>query len=149
MHAPIIYSHVIFYRIVFDFTSLQQQLISIKGESESRSQHIEFCNLKISHLSEDVKRKEAELVRLKNELQSYEQVYGTPEQLLELFELDHQVAELERKLQEAEDQKQQLELERDTASEEVKAMKDFVILLHTQLGKNLNNNQPQGKGAWD
>ena len=98
-------------------------------------QLIESCNLNISHLSEEVKQKEATLAQLKSELQSYEQVYGTPEQLLELLELEPQVAELQRRLQEAEDQKQQLELERDAAIEEVEAMQNFVTLLHVQLGK--------------
>ena len=115
-------------------TFLQHQLISIKEESESRLRHIESCNLNISHLSEEVKQKEATLAQLKRELQSYEQTYGTPEQLLELLELEPHVAELERKLQEAEDQKQLLELEREAAFEEVEAMRNFVTLLHVQLG---------------
>ena len=119
-------------------TSLQQQLISMKEESESRLQHIESCNLNISCLSEEVKQKEATVAQLKSELQSYEQVYGTPEQLLELLELEPQIAELERKLQEAENQKQQLELEREAAIEEVESIQKFVTLLHMQLGKNLN-----------
>ena len=119
-------------------TFLQHQLISMKEESESRLQHIESCNLNISRLSEEVKQKEATLAQVKSELQSYEQVYGTPEQLLELLELEPQVAELERKLQEAEKQKQLLELEREAANEEVESMQNFVTLLHMQLGKNLN-----------
>ena len=110
----------------------------MKEESESRLQHIESCNLNISRLSEEVKQKEATVAQLKSELQSYEQVYGTPEQLLELLELEPQVAELERKLQEAEEQKQLLELEREAANEEVESMQNFVTLLHMQLGKNLN-----------
>ena len=107
----------------------------MKEESESRLQHIESCNLNISRLSEEVKQKEATLAQVKSELQSYEQVYGTPEQLLELLELEPQVAQLERKLQEVEDQKQLLELEREAANEEVKAMQNFIALLHVQLGK--------------
>ena len=129
---------------------MQHQLVSIKEESESRLQLIESCNLNISHLSEEVKQKEATLAQLKSELQSYEQVYGTPEQLLELLELEPQVAGLECKLQEAEDQKQQLELEREAAFEEVEAMQNFVKLLHVQLGKNLSMESASGveAGGW-
>lgn len=112
----------------------------MKQESESRLQLIESWNLNISRLSEEVKQKEATLAQLKRELQSYEQLVGTPEQLLELLELEPRVAQLECKLQEAEDQKQQLELEREAANEEVEAMRNFVTLLHLQLGKNLSNN---------
>ena len=119
----------------------------MKEESESRLQHIESCNLNISRLSEEVKQKEVTLAQLKRELQSYEQLVGTPEQLLELFELEPQVAELERKLQEAEEQKQLLELEREAAFEEVEGMRNFVTLLHMQLGKNLSNNQEKGAGS--
>ena len=97
-------------------------------------QLIESCNLNISCLSEEVKQKEATLVQLKRELQSYEQVYGTPEQLLELLELEPQVAELERRLQEVEGQKLQLELEKKTACQEVDAMQNFETLLHRLLG---------------
>ena len=60
-------------------------------------QHIEYCELKISHLSKEVKQKEAELVQLNSELQLYEEVHGTPEQLLELLELK---SELKRKREE-------------------------------------------------
>ena len=119
----------------------------MKEESESRLQLIKSCNLNISRLSEEVKQKETTLAQLKSELQSYEQLVGTPEQLLELFELEPQVAELERKLQEAEEQKQLLELEREAAFEEVEGMRNFVTLLHMQLGKNLSNNQGKGAGS--
>jgi len=93
-----------------------------------------------------VKQKEAKLARLKRKLQSYEQVVDSPDHLLELLELGPRVAELERRLQEAEDQKQLLELERDDAVEDVKAMENFENQLHMQLGKDLNNNQLQGRG---
>lgn len=98
-------------------------------------QLIESCNLNISCLSEEVKQKEATLVQLKSKLQSYEQVVGTPEEELELLKLEPQVAELARRLQEAEGQKLQLELEREAAFEEVEAMKKFETLLHVLLGK--------------
>ena len=107
-------------------------------------QLIESCNLNISCLSEEVKQKEATLAQLKRELQSYEEVVDTPDQLLELLELGSRVAELERKLQEAEDQTQQLELEKEAAFEEVEAMQNFVALLHVQFGKNLNNRELRG-----
>ena len=98
-------------------------------------QLIESCSLDISCLSEEVKQKEATLAQLRSKLQSYEQVVGTPDQLLELLELEPQVAELARRLQEAEGQKLQLELEREAAFEEVEAMKNFETLLHVLLGK--------------
>jgi len=124
-----VYSHTSFTE--FLCTCLQQQLTSIKEESESRLQLIESCNLNISRLSEEVEQKEATLAQLKRELQ---QVVGTPDQLLELLELGSRVAELERRLQEAEDQKLQLELEKKTAHQEVDAMQNFVTLLHVLLG---------------
>ena len=98
-------------------------------------QLIESCNLNISCLSEEVKRREATLAQLKSKLQSYEQVVDTPEELLELLELGSRVAELEPRLQEAEDQTQLLELGREAALEEVEAMQNFVALLHVQFGK--------------
>ena len=98
-------------------------------------QLIESCNLNISCLSEEVEQKEATLAQLKRELQSYEEVVDSPEQLLELLELEPQVAELAQRLQEAEGQKLQLELEREAAFEEVEAMKNFETLLHVLLGK--------------
>ena len=107
-------------------------------------QLIESCNLNISCLSEEVEQKEATLAQLKRELQSYEEVFDTPDQLLELLELGPRVAELERKLQEAEDQTQQLELEKEATFEEVEAMQNFVALLHVQFGKNLNNRELRG-----
>ena len=98
-------------------------------------QLVESCNLNISCLSEEVKQKETTVAQLKRELQSYEQVYDSPEQLLELLKLEPQVAELQHKLQETENQKQLLELEREAAFEEVEAMQNFVTLLHNQFGK--------------
>ena len=58
-----------------------------------------------------------------------------PETLSELLKLAPQVAELECRLQEAEYQKLQAELERKAAIEEVEAMQNFVTLLHVQLGE--------------
>ena len=127
------YSHTSFTESLCTF--LQQQLRSIKEESERRLQLIESCNLNISCLSEEVEQKEATLAQLKRELQSYEEVVDSPEQLLELLELEPQVAELAQRLQEAEGQKLQLELEREAAFEEVEAMKNFETLLHVLLGK--------------
>ena len=97
-------------------------------------QLIESCNGSISCLSEEVEQKEATLVQLKSKLQSYEQVIDSPEQLLKLLELGPMVAELERKLQEVEGQKLQLELEKKTACQEVDAMQNFETLLHRLLG---------------
>ena len=69
------------------------------------------------------------------QLQSHEQFATTPETLSELLKLAPQIAELECRLQEAEYQKLQAELEREAAIEEVEAMQNFVALLHVQLGK--------------
>ena len=136
MYVPTVYRHISFFtEALLICTFLQQQLSSIKEESESRLQLVESCNLNISCLSEEVKQKEATVAQLKRELQSYEQVYDTPEQLLELLKLEPQVAELQHKLQETENQKQLLELEREAAFEEVEAMQNFVTLLHNQFGK--------------
>ena len=109
----------------------------MKEESESRLQEIEFCNLKISHLSEEVKQKEATVAQLKSELRSYEQAYGTPEQQLKFLELGAQIAELERRLQELKEQKQQEELDKEAAVREVDAMRRFRKLLREQIGKKL------------
>ena len=45
-----------------------------------------------------------------------------------------QTAELQRRLQEAEYQKQQAELEREIAIKEMEAQKRFQMQLHAQLG---------------
>ena len=68
-------------------------------------------------LSRSLQEEEATMAQLQSELESYRQVAGTPEQLMELL------AELQRKLREAEDQKQQLEL------------------LHVQVGELKNKNK--------
>ena len=75
------------------------------------------------------------MAQLQSKLQSHEQLATTPETLSELLKLAPQVAELECRLQEAEHQKLQAELEREAAIEEVEAMQNFVTLLHVQLGK--------------
>ena len=129
-----IYTYITF-NVHFDF--LQHQLNSMKEESESRLRQIESCNLKISHLSEEVKQKEATVAQLKSELRSYEQAYGTPEQQLKFLELSAQIAELEHRLQEVKEQKQQEELDKETAVREVDAMRKFRKLLHEQIGKKL------------
>ena len=124
------------------FSALQQRLVDIKEESESKSRQIEACEQNISHLSEEVEclshclqQKEATVAELQSKLQSHEQLATTPETLSELLKLAPQIAELERRLQEAEYQKLQAELEREAAIEEVEAMQNFVALLHVQLGK--------------
>ena len=75
------------------------------------------------------------MAQLQSKLQSHEQLATTPETLSELLKLAPQVAKLEHKLQEAEYQKVQAEMEREAAIEEVEAMQNFVALLHVQLGK--------------
>ena len=75
------------------------------------------------------------MAQLQGKIQSHEQLATTPETLSELLKLAPQIAELECRLQEAEYQKLQAELEREAAIEEVEAMQNFVTLLHVQLGK--------------
>ena len=112
----------------------------MKGESKLKSQQIEACNADITHLSEEIQvlsssllEKEAAAVQLQSELQAREQVAGT--QLLTFVKLTTQIAELERKLQEAEEQKQQAELEREATVQEVKAKENFKAHLRAHFGK--------------
>ena len=104
------------------------------------SQRIETCNAGITHLSEKIKvlssslqEKEAAAAQLQSELQKHEQVAST--QLLGFSKLRVQIAELERKLQEAEEQKQQVELERNATVQEMKAKESLKTQLSPQLGK--------------
>ena len=122
--------------------ALQQRLIDIKEESDSKSQQIESCEQNISHLSEEVEsllhclqEKETTVAQLQSKLQSHEQLATTPETLSELLKLAPQIVRLECRLQEAEYQKLQAELERQAAIEEVEAIQNFVTMLHVQLGK--------------
>lgn len=85
-----------------------------------------------------MKQKEATVAQLKSELQSAnEQFHATPEQLLEILELNTQIAELEHRLQEVKEEKQQEELDKEAAVQEVDAMKEFIQLLCEKLGKKL------------
>ena len=112
----------------------------MKEESELKSQQIETCNADISHLSEEIKvlssflqEKEAAAAQLQGKLEKREQVAST--QLLGFIKLRVQIAELECKLQEAEEQKQQAEIERDATVQEMKAKENLKAQLHAQLGK--------------
>jgi len=114
----------------------------MKYESELKSQQIEACNANISHLNNQVealssslREKEVAVAQLESELQTYQQVANTPENLLKSLTLTTQINELEQKLQETEYQKQQAELEKETAVEEMKARQNFELQLHTQLSK--------------
>ena len=114
----------------------------MKCESELKSQEIKTCNANISHLSEEIKtlssslqEKEAAAAQLKSQLQTYQHFAGIPEQLLMLLKSVTQIAELECKLRRAEYQKQQAELEKDAAMQEMKAKEDLKLQLHAQLGK--------------
>ena len=75
------------------------------------------------------------MAQLQSKLQSHEQLATSPENLSELLKLTPQIAELECRLQEAEYQKLQAELERQATIEEVEAIQNFVTMLHVQLGK--------------
>ena len=117
----------------------------MKEESELKSQQIDACNVDITHLSEEVKvlsssllEKEAAAAQLQSELKKcelkqHEQVSST--QLLGFIKLRTQIAELEQRLQEAEEQEQQAELERDATVQEMKAKENLKAQLHAQLGK--------------
>ena len=112
----------------------------MKDESKLKSQQIEACNADIAHLSEEIKvlssfllEKEAAAAQLQSELEKREQVAST--QLLGFIKLRTQIAELERKLQEAEEQKQKAELEREATVQEMKAKENLISQLHAQLGK--------------
>ena len=112
----------------------------MKEESELKSQQIETCNADITHLSEEIKvlssslrEKEAAAAQLQSKLKKREQVAST--QLLGFIKLRTQIAELEHKLLEAEEQKQQAELEREATVQEMKAKENLKAQLQAQLGK--------------
>ena len=75
------------------------------------------------------------MAQLQSKLHSHDQLATTPETLSELLKLAPQIARLECRLEEAEYQKLQAELERQAAIEEVEAIQNFVTMLHVQLGK--------------
>ena len=112
----------------------------MKEESEQKSQQIETCNADITHLSEEIKvlssslqEKEAAAAQLQSELKKREQVIST--QLLRFIRLRVQIAELERRLQEAEEQKQQVELERNATVQEMKAKESIKAQNYAHLGR--------------
>ena len=105
-----------------------------------KSQRLKDCNADISHLNKEIKvlssslqEKEATAAQLQSKLKKREQVAST--QLLGFIKLRTQIAELERKLQEAEEQKQKAELERDATVQEMKAKENLKAHLHAQLGE--------------
>ena len=75
--------------------------------------------------------KEAVAAQLHSELEKGEQVAST--QLLGFIEL--RVAKLERRLQEAEEQKQKAELGRDAIVREMKSRENLTAQFHAKLGK--------------
>ena len=107
----------------------------MNDETELWSQQIKACNSKITHLGKEI---EALLNSLQEkeataaQPQTYQQATISPEQFLELMA---EVAKLENKLQEAEYQKQQTELERAVLVREMKARKSFKEQLLEQVGK--------------
>ena len=112
----------------------------MKEESEQKSQQIETCNAGITHLSKEIKmlssslqEKKAAAAQLQSELKKREQVVST--QLLGFIRLRVQIAELECKLQEAEEQKQQVELERNATVQEMKAKEKLKQQIHAHLGR--------------
>ena len=107
----------------------------MKEESELKLQRMETSyNANIRHLSEEIEALTSSLQK-KEAAAEHLQVASTPEQLLESLTLMIQIAELERRLQETEYQKQHAESKREAAVREVKARKDFEVRLHAQLGE--------------
>ena len=70
--------------------------------------------------------------QLQNELQ---QAASTPTELSEVLKLTTHIASLQQKLQEMEYQKQQAEMEREAAVQDVEARERFEEQLHAELGK--------------
>ena len=117
----------------------------MKEETELKSQQIETCNADITHLSEEIKalsssllEKEAAAAQLQSELKKCElkkREQVSSAQLLGFIKLRTQIAELEHKLQEAEEQKQQVELERDATVQEMKVKESLIAPLHAHFGR--------------
>ena len=109
----------------------------MKEERELKLQQIEACNADLSEeikvLTSSLQEKEATAAQLQSELEKCEQVAST--QLLELLKLRTQIAELEQRLQEAEEQKQQVELERDATVKEMKVKEKLKAQLHAHFGR--------------
>ena len=112
----------------------------MKDESELKSQQIEACNTHISHLNEKIKvlsrslqEQEAAATQLQSELEKRKQVTST--QLLGFIKLRTQIAELEHRLQEAEEQKLQADLTREATVKEMKAKESLKAQIHAQFGK--------------
>ena len=108
---------------------------------EYKAQHVAACNSCISGLSQEVEtlssslqEKEAAVAQLESELQSY-QAASTPKLLSAVIALTTEIAELKKRLQEAESQRQQSFLEREAAVQEVEAKKKVEMQLHRYLGK--------------
>ena len=112
----------------------------MKEESKLKSQQIETCNAGITHLSEEIKmlssslqEKEAAAAQLQSKLKQREQVAST--QLLGFIKLRVQIVELERKLQEAEEQKQKVGLEREATVQEMKAKESLKAQIHAHASR--------------
>ena len=109
----------------------------MKDESELKSRQIESYNTEISHLTKEIKvlssrlqEIEATAAQLQNKLQTHQQVSST-----QLLGLTTQIAKLEYRLQEAEEQKHQVELEKVTTVQEMNARQSFKVQLYAKLGK--------------
>ena len=84
-------------------------------------------------LSSSLQEKEATAAQLQSELKKSQQVASA--QLLGFIKLRSQIAELQHRLQEVEEQKQQAELEREATVQEMKAKENLKAQLRAQLGK--------------
>ena len=87
----------------------------------------------IQVLSGSLQEKEAAATQLQSKLEKCQQVAST--QLLEFIRLNDKIAELECRLHETVEQKQQAELERDTTVQEMKAKESLKAQIHAHLGK--------------
>ena len=104
---------------------------------EYKSQQIETCDLRISHLTKQVEalahslhEKETTATHLQ-----FQQVTTTPERLSKIITLTTQIAELKQSLQEVEYQKQLVVMEREAAVQDMEAKQKVELQLHKHLGK--------------
>ena len=89
-------------------------------------------------MSSFLQKKEATVAQLESELQSYKTAASNLKQLSDVITLTTEIAELKQKLQKTTFQKQQNTLKRETAVQEVEAMKEVELQLHRHLSKLKN-----------
>ena len=102
---------------------------------DTTKEELKYKSQQIEVLSSSLHEKETAISQLHSELQSYQQVSSTPQQLSEVITLTAQIGKLKQRLQEAEYQKQQVALERESAVQEFEAMQELEVQLHEHVGK--------------